>query len=155
MKIEKMAQQDAEKWAAAEMFYGEGAGTRRKLVGAELEARFAKIPGYAEAYDAAYAKLDMNKFAQAAIKERKAIDRAAKAGQNFRAIKNGNLNNLSTGVFLVVGLGWAAHVTGYDKKALIAAKKKYAEIEKRVHDRRIQKAQKGVYGVTNIHEENA
>jgi hypothetical protein len=102
--LEAMAADDAKRWAAAEMFYGEGAGTRRKLLNAELGERFDD-PVYNELFNNAYDKLDLNKFAQQAIKERKSIDRAAKAGRNFRAIKSGNLGNLSTGVFVVLYRG--------------------------------------------------
>lgn len=138
-KLEKMATVDAQRAAAADMFYGDGAGTRRKLLKAELDPK-RDIPGYVEAFTKAYDSLDMNKFAQQAIKERKAIDRAAKAGQNFRALKNGNVNGLTTGVFVVVGGVWLAHQTGYDKKIEAEAKKLYkkARIEVKVQKARMQ-----------------
>ena len=130
-KIEKMAAADAQRWAAAEMFYGDGAGTRRKLLNAELQERLVRLADtdYADLFNLEYELLDMNKFAQAAIKERKSIDRAAKAGKNLRALKSGNLNNLSTGVFVVVGLAWVAHQTGYDKKIEAEAKKAWARVK--------------------------
>jgi hypothetical protein len=120
--VKKMAEKDAERWAAAEMFYGEGAGTRRKLLNAEILTK-SQDTLYAKTLHEAYEKLDMNKFAEMAIKERKALDRAAKASQNMRALKNGNYQNLTTGVAVVVGLGYAAHVTGYDKVIIAEAKK--------------------------------
>lgn len=123
MKLEKMAQQDAEMWLAAEMAYGEGAGNRRKLTWAQIQGKGADIDGYIDAFESAYANLDLTKFAERAIKERKNMDRAAKAGKNLRAIKSGNLNNLSTGIFVAVGVVWVAHQTGYDKKAGAEAKK--------------------------------
>lgn len=128
--LAKMAAEDAKRWAAAEMFYGEGAGTRRKLLDAELDQKRRQYgdtdfggPSYGDLFVWAYQDLDMNKFAEAAIKERKALDRAAKAGQNFRALKSGNLNNLTTGVFVIVGTGYVLHATGYDKKIAVEAKK--------------------------------
>lgn len=124
-KIEKMALTDAQRAAAADMFYGEGAGTRRKLLNAELAPKM-KMPGYFEAFESAYNKLDMNKFAEQAVKERKKIDRAAKTSQNLRALKNGNINGLTTGVFVVAGGVWLAHQTGYDKKAEAEMKKLWA-----------------------------
>lgn len=98
--LTKLAQKDAERWAAAEMFYGDGAGTRRKLLSAELDTKY-NMPGYYEAFYEAYQKLDMNKFAENAIKERMKLDRAAKTGQNLRALKRGNLRGLSNGVFIL------------------------------------------------------
>lgn len=124
MNLNKMAQQDAERWAAAEMFYGEGAGTRRKLVGAEIQARY-NVPGYLEAFNRAYESLDMDKFAKGAIRERQKIDRAAAAGKNIRALKNGNVRGLSTGAFVVVGVAYFAHAAGYDKVAYDEGKKLY------------------------------
>lgn len=125
--MEKLANQDAERWAAAEMFYGEGAGTRRKLLDAELQSKFSDTPGYYEAFLNAYNSLDMNKFAEKAIKERKAIDRAAKASQNFRAMKNGNMRGLTNGLFLLAGAAYLAHATGYDKKIEVEARKAWKQ----------------------------
>lgn len=125
-KFDKMVQNDAERWATAEMFYGEGAGTRRKLINAEILTK-TQDPAYEIALHEACRKLDMNKFAERAIKERKSIDRAAGAAKNFRAIRSGNLHNLSNTVFVVGGLAYVAHMTGADKLALEEAKKVYAK----------------------------
>lgn len=124
-KLDKMAQHDAERWAAAEMFYGEGAGTRRKLVSAEVQSKMFDIPAYHDAFHQAYQALNMDKFAKAAVRERQAIDRAAKASKNLRAIRTGNYQGLSTGVFAAVGTAYVLHVTGYDKVLLEESKKAY------------------------------
>ena len=139
-KLEKMAQQDAEKWASAEMFYGPGAGTRRKLVNAEIESNLVTYADtdYADLFNLAYEHLDMNKFAQAAIRERKALDRAAKTSQNLRALKSGNLNNLTTGVAVVVGAAYLAHATGYDKKIEAEAKKLYKRAKTEIKFRKMR-----------------
>lgn len=138
-KLEKLAQVDAQRWAAAEMFYGEGAGTRRKLLDAELSTKL--VDGdYENAFYNAYEALDKTKFAEMAIKERKNLDRAAKAGKNFRALKNGNINGLSSGIFIVVGAAYLAHTTGYDKKIEAEAKKWYgkARVEVKYRKARFQ-----------------
>lgn len=151
-KIHKLASKDAEVWAAAEMAYGEGAGTRRKLAIAEIDQKMATMPGYMEAFNKAYEGLDMTKFAKGAIKERKAADRAIKASKNLRALKSGKINNLSTGIFLVVGGYIVAKQTGYDKviaaevKKGVAAGKKYAKDLKA--SRQAQKAQQTVHNIT-------
>lgn len=141
-KIQKMAEADAKRWAAAEMFYGEGAGTRRKLLNAEIETKLVEYADtdYADLFNLAYEHLDMDKFAKAAIKERQHLDRMAKAGKNLRALKSGNLNNLSTGVFVVVGAAYLAHATGYDKKIQAEAKKLYkkAKVEYKFRKARMQ-----------------
>lgn len=131
-KIEKMAAVDARRWALAEMFYGEGAGTARKLLNAELETKYDRMPGYREAFDSAYNHLDMGKIAGMAIKQRKNADRALKTGKNLRALKNGNLRGLSTGVYVAVGVVYVAHVTGYDKVVAEEAKKAYRKTRREV-----------------------
>lgn len=159
-KILKEAQRDAERMLAAEMAYGEGAGTRRKLLNAEINQKLVDNASteYADLLNLAYEHLDQNKFAKAAIKERKNLDRAAKAGKNMRALKSGKLNNLSTGVFIVVGGAYIAHATGYDK-VIKAEVKKGAKLLKdewtvRKEGRRIRKMREAVYSVTNVGEEN-
>ena len=143
-KIEKMAQQDAERWAAAEMFYGDGAGTRRKLLNAEVQDKYLQIPGYIEAFNKAYESLDMTKFAKAAVKERQRIDRAAKAGKNLRALKSGNIRGLSTGLYIIVGGAYVAHVTGYDKKIEAEAKKLYKKAKTEIKYRKAKMQGKNV-----------
>lgn len=137
-KIEKMAQKDAQIWAAAEMFYGEGAGTRRKLTWAEISDKQFSVPGYVEAFNKAYESLNMDKFAKGAIKERKNIDRAVKAGKNLRALKAGNVRGLSTGLYVAVGVAYVAHATGYDKVAYRKAKKAYRKAELEIQYRYVQ-----------------
>lgn len=113
--IEKIAAQDAYDYGFAQMFFGEGAGTKRKLIGTIVDQKMQDIPGYAEAFDAAFGELNQMEIAEAALKHRKYLDRTAKASQNIRALKNGKLNNLSTGLFVAAGVGIVLHQTGYDK----------------------------------------
>lgn len=135
-KIQKMAQKDAETWLAAEMAYGEGAGTKRKLAQAEIDSKY-NLPGWYEAFCQAYDALDKNEFAKAAIKERKAADRAMKIRRNVRAVSTGNLNNLTTGVFLIAGGVIIARKTGYDKVIEREARKGYARAKEAVTNYRV------------------
>lgn len=125
MNLNKLAAKDAAKWAAAEMFFGEGAGTRRKLLGAEILDKQEKIPGYYDLFNNAYNSQDMAEHAIKAAKERKHIDRAAKVGKNVKSILRGDRKGLSTGVLIIVGIGYVAHQTGYDQVALEETKKYY------------------------------
>lgn len=149
--LEKMAEQDAERWAAAEMFYGEGAGTRRKLLDAELQTKLSD-GDYENAFYNAYNSLNLDKFAERAIKERQKIDRAAKAGKNFNALKRGNLTGLSNGIFIVVGVAYVAHATGYDKKIEAKATELYRKAKVKVEARHRKGA---VYNVFNNNEGTA
>jgi hypothetical protein len=136
--LEKMAQQDAYEWGLAEMFFGEGAGTKRKLISAVVDQRMHDIPGYAEAFNEATSKLNQIEMAEKALALRKKIDRANTAGKNLRAIKSGNLNNLSTGVFIVVGGAYLAHATGLDKKVEAEAKKLYKKAKTEIKFRKMR-----------------
>ncbi len=100
------ASEDAKEYARAKMFYGEGAGTRRKLIKAKVEEK-SKDAGYKEAFDYALKQQDMNKHANAAKRERQTKDfnKGAK-----RAVK--------VGVSAAVTIGGILHATGYDKKLI-------------------------------------
>jgi hypothetical protein len=78
MNVRKQAAKDAFEFARAQMFYGEGAGTRRKLIKAQVEHRIATIPGYAQAYNNAMLAQDMVEHAEKARKMRKNIDRSSR-----------------------------------------------------------------------------
>ena len=73
-KTDKEASKDASEFARAKMFYGEGAGTRRKLIKASVDAKSAKDPNYKKAFDFHLAKQDMSTHAEKARSERKHTD---------------------------------------------------------------------------------
>lgn len=139
-KFEKMAAKDAHDWARAEMFFGEGAGIRRRHLEAQINEKKNDIPNYTEWFDFFYGRQNMAEHAMAAAKERARLDRAAKVGKNLRAIKSGNMRNLSNGLFLVAGAAYLAHATGYDKVIQEKAKTLYkqAKVEYRFQKARMQ-----------------
>lgn len=67
------AKRDAKKYARAKMFYGEGAGNRRKLLNAKISER-SKNPIYKKAFDDAMNKQNMERHATNAKIERKVRD---------------------------------------------------------------------------------
>jgi len=77
-KSNKDAKKDAKEFAAAKMFYGKGAGTRRKLINAKVEARSKKDSNYAKAFKNNLNTQDMAKASDKATKQRKSIDRKEK-----------------------------------------------------------------------------
>lgn len=153
MSMKKMASKDAERWVAAEMFYGTGAGTRRKLLHAELSKKF-DMPGYADAFAKAYEKLDLNKYAAAAIKERKRIDRTGVMKKNFGALLRGDRRGMSNGFAATVIIIGVCRATGYDKvvlaKAVNAKHKLDHELEKYKARRRWNGKPNKTSPVTNI-----
>jgi len=74
-KTDRAARKDAKEHARAQMFYGEGAGTRRKLIKATVEAKSKKDPGYKSAFDHHLARQDMSSHAEKARTERSLTDK--------------------------------------------------------------------------------
>lgn len=136
--LDKIAAQDAYDYGFAQMCFGEGAGTQRKLVGATINYKMETIPEYQEKFDAAFAQLDQIALAEKALAWRKKLDNAAKAKKNFRAIKSGNLRGLSSGVYITVGVAYALHVTGYDKVLEAEGKKLYKKAKAEIKFRRMR-----------------
>lgn len=82
-KTNKMARSDAEEFTKAKLYYGEGAGTRRKLIKAKVDER-SKDPLYKKAFDYHVEKTDMAKRAKQAQKKRKRVDRTATVKKTAR-----------------------------------------------------------------------
>ena len=109
------ASKDAKEFARAKMYYGEGAGTRRKLIKNKVEEK-SKDPAYKEAFDFALSRQDMNKHVEAAKRERKLNDtknNISKTGRGIVNILAGNPERAAASVLVTYG---ALRVTGLDKK---------------------------------------
>lgn len=74
MSTQSMARKDANDYAFAKLYYGEGAGTRRKLIKATVEARKMN-PEYQRAFDQEYELIDMSVIAQKVNRARMLADR--------------------------------------------------------------------------------
>lgn len=83
-KTNKEAAKDAAEFARAKMFYGEGAGNRRKLIKATVDSKANKDPAYKKAFDHHLAKQDLGQHASKARGERKRKDVKAKTGKTVR-----------------------------------------------------------------------
>lgn len=79
--VDRQARKDAEETARAKLFYGDGAGTRRKLIKAQVEGRSKNNSAYAKAFADHLSKQDKSKHADKAISERKRKDRNLKTKQ--------------------------------------------------------------------------
>lgn len=131
MNLKREAVKDAEEFARAQMFFGEGAGTRRKLIQATVEHKNATWPGYKEAFGKALMKQDMAHHASAAQKERRRIDTSVKVQKNIKGVLNGDYRSVNLSVIALAVGAYYAHQTGYDKKAYEAGKKKYRELKRK------------------------
>jgi len=127
MRTSKEAARDAHESARARMSYGEGAGTRRKLINAAVEHKIITVPGYEKAYFTSLQQEDMVEHAQKARKERNRKDVSKKIDRNIRGLSTGNNKSLTTGVIVLTYAGVIAHRHGLDKKALDYTKARYSK----------------------------
>lgn len=83
----RTAKKDAKEHTQAKVFYGTGAGTRRKLIKARVEQR-SKNPGYKKAFDYYSKDQNLDKAVSKAKRDRLRKDATATAGKTARGIKN-------------------------------------------------------------------
>lgn len=113
-KAKRMAKRDAKEFARAKMYYGEGAGNRRKLIKAKVKER-SKDKNYKEAFDTALSEQDMAKHATKAKAERTrntAAKNTVKTGRGLVNAAMGNIGRASAGAAVIYTIG---HATGVNK----------------------------------------
>lgn len=112
-RLQKDAQKDAREWARAKAYYGEGAGTRRKLLKNALSEKM-KDPDYKNEFDLFLSGQDMAKVQSHANRERKVQDTKNAIGRTARGVKNLILG-AGSATLTAVALYNAAKITGADK----------------------------------------
>ena len=125
----RQAKEDAKEYARAKMFYGEGAGTRRKLIKAKVNER-SKNEYYKKQFDSYLETQNMEKHAKAATSERHRKDVANTTKKTARGIKN-----LALGTGASVTASAAIIYGGYrfvknNPQMVSAMKKKVKDIKK-------------------------
>ena len=111
------ARKDAKEYATAKMYYGEGAGTRRKRINAIVNQR-SKDEAYKKAYDYYLGQQDMAKRGAAARAERKTRDAASTTARTARGLVNIATGNIGRASSLAISLASAyaiAKATGADQ----------------------------------------
>lgn len=96
----RAAKKDAKEFTRAKMYYGEGAGNRRKLIKAKVTER-SKDPSYKKAFDHHVANTNWEKRSKEARSKRGRANAAKGAGKAARGAKNvalGNYRNVSVGI---------------------------------------------------------
>ncbi len=96
-----LAKKDAKRHVDAKMFYGDTAGTRRKLLKAELDKKKKTIPDYEKVFNSEINKVDTAKSAKSAKTKRVTIDTIAK-GRSFTKKILGITGPLALGVVSMV-----------------------------------------------------
>lgn len=125
--VRRKARKDAKEYSRAKMYYGEGAGNRRKLINATVKER-SKDPTYKQAFDEALSKQDMSKHASAAKRERKAADVKKSAGKMGRGLVNAATGNIARASAAAVVVYAGLHYTGADKVIASVAKQKVNQV---------------------------
>lgn len=132
-KTNKEARADATEFARAKMFFGKGAGTRRKLIKATVEAKSKKDETYKKAFEHHLAQQDLGEHASKARSERKRKDvtaGTAKTGRGIINILNGNPQAASAVAAGAVAGGTMLYRTGAHKVIAKHAKVKIKDIQK-------------------------
>lgn len=114
-KTDRNAKKDAKEYARAKMYYGKGAGNRRKLIKATVNER-SKDKYYKEQFEKYLSEQDMSKHAEKARAERKANDVKETTAKTARGVRHLALRDGATvtmGASVVYGI---LHFTGADKK---------------------------------------
>lgn len=110
-KVEKLAKKDAKEYARAKMYYGEGAGNRRKLIKNTVAER-SKNAHYKEAFDRYFAQQDMSDHVKKAKVERKLTDTKASIKRKAKNVLSFVLGTSAAGA-----MAWGvAHYTGVDQQ---------------------------------------
>lgn len=139
--VKRSAKKDAREFARAKMFYGEGAGTRRKLIKAKVESK-SKDENYKKAFDHYFAKQDLGKHASAAKTERRVKDvtnTTKKTGRGIINIINGNPQAASAVAVGLVAVAGAAHKAGVDKMLANQGKKAYSFVRTEARTQQIKR----------------
>lgn len=111
-RTNREAKKDAKEYTKAKMYYGEGAGTRRKLINKTVEAKSKRDPSYKKAFDAHVEGTDYAKRAQQARSERKSTDTknaVKKTGRQVSHALRGNSQYAGFGAMAIAAAasyGW-------------------------------------------------
>lgn len=136
--VRKRAKKDAKEYARAKMFYGEGAGNRRKLIREKVKSR-SKDPYYKEQFEKYYSNQDLGKHAEKAQRERARKDVGNSAAKTARGIKNLALNTGAPVTLTAAAIYGAAKITGTDKVVKEYAERKVKDVQSWVRNSEILK----------------
>lgn len=119
-RVSRDARRDAKEYARAKMFYGDGAGNRRKLIKAKVEEKSKRVPGYKKAFDYHSSQQDMSSHADKATKERKSADRNARNKQRAGAVARRLTGEMGTqAAFVAIAAGGIAFARSQRGQALM------------------------------------
>lgn len=106
-RTNREARKDAREFTKAKMFFGEGAGTRRKLIKAKVNQK-SKDPSYKKAFDFHVNDTNMAKRSEQARSERRRKDIASGTARTARGVKNVLTNSAAPVTITALIIGTAA-----------------------------------------------
>ena len=115
-KTKSEARKDAHEYARAKMFYGEGAGIRRKKIKAKVDTRSKKSKLYKTTFEKSLANQNMDKHARAATRERRAKDTSKAVKKTTKGLFNIVTGNATRVASSALAVYYIAKITGADKK---------------------------------------
>lgn len=142
-RVERSAKKDAKENARAQMFYGEGAGTRRKLIKNTVAEKSKNTPGYKEAFERHSANQNMSKHVSKAKSERRRKDVSKSTTKTVKGVHRqltGGFGSVSLASAVIAGAYVGAKKTGIDKTITKAAKKTVKDVQKTMSDKGANKA---------------
>lgn len=148
MNVQKEARRDAQEFARAQMYYGEGAGTRRKLIAATVDAKASRDPVYGRYFQQEMDAQDMADHASKARRERRRRDVTERVTKSTKAAATGNYQNLPSTLFVIGAVGYVAHKTGFDKIILKKGKEVYADAKSRYEKKKAERRLRNLQDVS-------
>lgn len=130
--VRRKARKDAKEFARAKMYYGEGAGTRRKLIKNTVEQRSKDDPYYKQEFDKALSKQNMADHATKAKRERKFNDAKNTTKKTARGVVNivaGHPERVGAALTVAASAYGLAKKTGADKVIKNFAKKTFNDVK--------------------------
>lgn len=111
-RTDREARKDAEEFARAKLFFGQGAGTRRKLIKNTVEAKKKRDSAYAKAFDRHLEDQNLSDHASKARKERSRTDRKDRTKKRAGFLARRFTGEMGTqAAFTAVALGGAAFIS--------------------------------------------
>lgn len=132
-RTNRMAAKDAKEHIQAKMYYGEGAGVRRRQIKAVVTER-SKDDSYRKAFEQHVSGQDLAKASSKAHSKRKRTDvvqGTKKTARGIHHIINGNPQYASAAAALVVGGAMYIHKSGIDKVVMDKGKTMYNDMKSR------------------------
>ena len=120
----RQARADANEFAKARAFYGQGAGTRRKLIKAKVQTRMSN-PHYADEFHKTLAGQNLEKRSAQATRLRRRKDTTGFVGKTARGVHRqltGGFGPVTATAATIAAGAAYAHRTGLDKAVLNKAK---------------------------------